>query len=252
MLKIICFLSILLLPTLSSASEPDWSGYAHLLQRYVHLGEKNDIALNLVDYQALAADPAWTKTLSSLAQFNPEQLASAAEKLAFWINTYNILAIKVVLDHWPLQSIRDAGSFFSPIWKEPAAIVGGKMRTLNEVEHQILRPMGEPRIHFAIVCASVSCPDLKATPYRAATLDKQLHDQAERFMTQAQKGVQIQTKSIHISKIFDWFKDDFQAQGGVMPFIRNYNKNINPEIQQPSYLNYDWSLNAVSAVKKNG
>jgi len=250
MLKTICLLSIILLPTLSPATEPEWAGYEHLLQNYVHPGEKNDTALNLVDYQALAVDKAWASLLTRLADFDPKQLASSEEKLAFWINAYNILAIKVVLDHWPLQSIRDAGSFFSPVWKEPAGIVGGEMRSLNEVEHQILRPMGEPRIHFAIVCASVSCPDLKTTPYRAATLNRQLHDQAERFITQSTKGVQIQSNNIHISKIFDWFKDDFQAQGGVMPFIRKYNKNINPEIQQPSYLNYDWSLNAARTVKK--
>jgi len=250
--KLILVLFIVLSPALALASEPDWSGYEYLLQRYVHPGEKNNIALNLVDYQTLSSDQAWPQLLSRLANFDVNKLSSPSERLAFWINAYNILAIKVVLDHQPLQSIRDAGSFFSPVWNEPAGIVGSKMRTLNEVEHQILRPMKEPRIHFAIVCASVSCPDLHAMPYRAAELNKQLHDQAERFMTQPQKGVLIQADSIHVSKIFDWFKDDFQTQGGVMAFIRNYNKNINPAIQQPSYLNYDWSLNATTAMKNPG
>jgi len=252
MLKIIILLSILLTPSLATSSEPEWSGYQHLLQRYVHSGEKNNIALNLVDYQALKADKAWPALLSQLADFDTHQLSSKAEKTAFWINVYNILAIKVVLTHWPVQSIRDVGGIFSPVWKKDAGIIGGQMRSLHEVEHQILRQMGEPRIHFAIVCASVSCPDLKAVPYLAKKLDFQLNTQARSFLTQPDKGVSIQPGNIRISKIFDWFKDDFQPQGGVMPFISKYNKHIASQSKQASYLDYDWSLNAIPTEKDPG
>lgn len=114
-----------------------------------------------------------------------------------------MLAIKTVLDHWPLQSIRDAGSFFSPVWKKPAGMVAGKVRSLHEIEHDILRAMHEPRIHFAIVCASVSCPDLRPEAYNAAQLDDQLDDQATIFLSRQQKGLRIEANGVQLSKIFD-------------------------------------------------
>ena len=241
--NILFTVALIILPASSVATEPDWSGYNHLLQTYVQAGEKHDIELSMVDYQSLKADPHWPRLLTNLAAFDEKNLASKAEKLSFWINAYNILAIKTVLDHWPLQSIRDAGSFFSPVWKKPAGIAAGSMRTLHTIEHEILRPMAEPRIHFAIVCASVSCPDLKASAYDATHLNAQLDTQAKLFITQPTKGVSIQGHKIHSSKIFDWFEDDFQEQGGVIAFIRKYRDDLPKKPRLASHLDYDWSLN---------
>jgi len=244
--NILFIISITMLPMLSAATEPDWSDYNQLLQTYVQPGSKHDIALNLVEYQALKADVRWPRLLTSLAEFDLQKIASPTEQLSFWINTYNILAIKTVLDHWPLQSIRDAGSFFSPVWKKTAGMVAGEMRSLHDIEHEILRPMGEPRIHFAIVCASVSCPDLKASAYDALHLEKQLDAQAKAFVTHPDKGLSIQGNKLHSSKIFDWFEDDFQAQGGVINFIRNYRNDLPEKPKLASHLDYDWSLNAIN------
>jgi len=229
-------------------STPDWQPYAALLHNHVHAGQRDNIRLNLVDYNAWANDKRWPALLATLRDFDTTELANRNEKLAFWINTYNILAIKVVLDHAPLESIRDVGSFFSPVWNKPAGIVAGKQRTLHEIEHEILRTLGEPRIHFAIVCASVSCPDLRREPYRAATLDAQLDNQASRFLHTPGKGLQIAQNSIKISKIFDWFSKDFDSTGGVDTFIRKYRSDKSLSTRSLTYLDYNWSLNGATRL----
>ncbi|MDQ6987456.1 MAG: DUF547 domain-containing protein [Mariprofundaceae bacterium] len=244
------FLVCALSATSTQAAEPDWQPYAALLHDHVHAGERNNIRLNLVDYNAWANDKHWPALLAALRDFNTDKLTDRNEKLAFWINTYNILAIKMVIDHAPLASIRDVGSFFSPVWKKTAGIIAGKQRSLHEIEHEILRSMGEPRIHFAIVCASVSCPDLRMQAYRAATLDAQLNDQTRRFLNTPGKGMKISGNNIYISKIFDWFADDFTASGGVDAFVRKYRTEKPLTTDSLTYLDYDWSLNNSSTVKQ--
>ena len=236
------------LSTPARAAEPNWDSYASLLKTHITSGEKHGVRLNLVDYPGLARDKRWPKLLAQLTRFDLHQLTTRDEKLVFWINTYNILAIKTVLDHWPLQSIRDAGSLFSPVWNKPVAVVAGKMRSLHEIEHEILRPMGEPRIHFAIVCASVSCPDLRAEPYDVASLNRQLDAQVSAFLARPHKGLLLQHGRIRLSKIFDWFEDDFQAHGGVLNFVLQYRPDIPEGTRLASYLDYDWSLNSTSGT----
>ena len=224
----------------------NWNPYNALLQQYIVSGEKNGVRLNLVDYPAIAADTRWPHILKQLADSDLHSLHNKKQQLAFWINSYNILAIKTVLDHWPLQSIRDAGSFFSPVWKKPVAVVAGQMRSLDEIEHHILRAMHEPRIHFAIVCASVSCPDLRPEAYDAAQLDAQLDDQAAIFLSRQQKGLRNAPDGVQLSKIFDWFEADFSSRGGVIAFIRQYRPELSRQSSISSYLDYDWSLNSTS------
>ncbi len=253
-MKRIILITTFLLCSISAASaqaaSPNWQAYAALLHDHVHAGTLSNIRLNLVDYAAWANDKHWPALLANLRDFDTAKLSNRNEKLAFWINTYNILAIKVVIDHAPLKSIRDAGSFFSPVWKKPAGIVAGKMRSLHEIEHQILRAMHEPRIHFAIVCASVSCPDLRMQPYRAATLEAQLDNQARLFLNTPGKGMQITGNNVYISKIFDWFAEDFATSGGVEAFVRKYRNEQALPTASLSYLDYDWALNGASTVKQ--
>ena len=166
----------------ASAQEPEWGDYAGLLERHLSQNSQSGITLSWLDYPAVAQDPAYRKVVNGLKEFSPERLRNRQEKLAFYINAYNILAIKVVLDHWPVQSIKDVGSWFSPVWKRQAGQIGGKTVTLDEIEHKILRTMAEPRIHMAIVCASLSCPDLRNEPYSAARLEEQLEDQTGKFL----------------------------------------------------------------------
>jgi hypothetical protein len=225
----------------AAAEEPDWTSYQAVLN-HVKQGRKNDISLMLVDYPAIKANGSLDKAYRDLAAFKLERLASREEKLAFYINAYNLLALKMVADHWPTESIKDAGSLFSPVWDNPAGELGGKAITLGEVEHAILRPMGEPRIHLAIVCASVSCPDLLAEPYVAARLDEQLASQTRRFLDNAGKGLRIEKDAIHVSKIFDWFEADFKSQGGVVAFIKRYRTEL-PELTIKMSIPYDWTVN---------
>jgi hypothetical protein len=223
------------------AQEPDWTSYQTLL-KHVKPGSKNNVSLMLVDYSAIKNNGSLDKAYRDLAAFKLERLTSREEKLAFYINAYNILAMKIVADHWPTESIKDIGNLFSPVWDKPAGELGGKTVTLGEVEHSILRPMGEPRIHLAIVCASVSCPDLRDEPYLAAGLDEQLAEQTRRFLNNTGKGLRVEENTIHVSKIFDWFEDDFKSQGGISAFIKRYKTGL-PELILKTSLPYDWAVN---------
>lgn len=238
--------SILLISLLGTtpaiAAEPDWRDYEVLLQRYVSRGTVEGVELNQVDYAGLSRDPAFVTVVAQLAAFPLERLNGHAETLAFYINAYNILALKVVADHWPVDSIKDIGSFFRPVWKRPAGTLGGREVTLDEIEHDRLRKMDEPRIHLAIVCASVSCPDLRLEAYTAGRLDGQLEAQCVDFLSNPSKGLRSSGERAEISRIFKWFDQDFAQHGGVETFIRRYVSLPEGTIFRAS-LDYNWSVN---------
>lgn len=233
-----------------SAFAFDFSSWDGLLKKYVAPKTINGVKLNAVDYKKLGKDQTWVKLVKDLEKVSLSSLKTREEKLSFWINTYNIMAAKMVLDHYPVDSIKDAGSLFTAVWKKKVGMVAGKKRTLNEIEHEILRKMGEPRIHVAIVCASVSCPDLRAEAYTVEKLDEQLADQMKLFLVNAEKGLRLDAKKgrIYMSSIFKWFEEDFEPKGGV----RNYLAPYAPETTMAAlknnkltvyYLDYDWDLN---------
>lgn len=233
----------LLLSALTAhAAEPDWSRYGDLLAKYVSASTRNGVRLNVVDYAGLKACGELEAVAAQLAAYPLEKLVTREEKLAFYINAYNVLAMKMVVDHLPLASIRDVGSLLSPVWKKPAGTLGGKTVTLDGLEHKVLRPMGEPRIHFAIVCASVSCPDLRAEPYTAVKLDGQLDAQVRAFLANPAKGLRVGRDDIRVSKIFDWFKQDFAAAGGIETFLRHYLPALS-NLPVKADITYDWALN---------
>lgn len=236
----------------SPAAAFDFTLWDGLLKKYVSPKSANGVVFHSVDYPAMKKDPRYKRLISDLRKFSPESLKSREQKLAFWINLYNIFAVKVVQDNYPLKSIKDAGSFFSPVWKKTAGVVGGKDITLDEIEHEILRKMGEPRIHIAIVCASVSCPDLRTEAYTEKKLNAQLDDQMKSLLANRGKGLHIdrQKGKIYISSIFKWFKKDFESSGGVVEFITPYSpeqdrKYLKGKNYKVSYLDYDWGLNAI-------
>lgn len=225
------------------AAEPDWTDYNAVLE-HIRPGNKNGVSLMLVDYKTIRDNGSLDRAYQALSAFPVANLAGREEKLAFYINAYNILALKMVADHWPLKSIKDVGSWFSPVWKRPAGELGGKAVTLDEVEHEILRPMGEPRVHMAVVCASVSCPDLRSEPFVAARLDEQLNDQTTKFLNNAGKGLRVSKETVRVSKIFDWFEKDFSGQGGVEAFVRRYRPDL-PDYRLKANIQYDWEVNAL-------
>ncbi|MFT4564009.1 MAG: hypothetical protein ACI9BW_003771 [Gammaproteobacteria bacterium] len=224
------------------AVEPDWHEYDELLAQYVSPGESAGVELNQVDYAGLARDPKFKNVVDMIAVFPLAQLSTADETLAFYINVYNVLALNMVVQNFPVQSIKDVGSFFRPVWKRPAGKVGGRQVTLHAVEHKILRTLNEPRIHFAIVCASVSCPDLRLESYVSDRLDMQLDDQCRRFLNNPNKGLRETTRKVEVSKIFKWFEQDFEPHGGIANFIRRYRELPGSSRIDPA-IDYNWSLN---------
>jgi len=237
---LVCSLSV-------GAAEPDWSGYAGVLQRHAQVSPGGV----WVDYVALHKDADFDRVVRQIAAYPVATLATPAERTAFYINTYNVLAMKVVSDNWPVASIKDAGSFLSPVWGKPAGVVGGKTMSLDNVENQYLRKLGDPRVHFAIVCASRSCPDLRLEPYAAARLDAQLDDQAHRFLSDAKKGLRIEPRIVRTSRIFDWFEEDFSGSG-VESFLRRYRTDIPRQVEIVANLPYDWSLNGRPKAAQEG
>lgn len=243
--RLTAFTALLMLSFNIVAAEPDWNAYAEALKS-ISPGTKNNVKLALVDYQALKENGKLEAAYQQLSSFPVKNLNNKEEKLAFYINAYNILALKMVLAHWPLDSIKDAGSLISPVWGKPAGSIDGKTVSLDDIENKILRPMGEPRIHFAIVCASVSCPDLYNTPYTASNLNAQLDEQIQQFLSNTDKGLRIGNESIQISRIFDWFGKDFNPIGGVEAFIRRYRSDL-PQLPLKENINYDWDVNGITA-----
>ena len=228
----------------------DTALYAKLLTRYTR--SVPDTAGTRVDYRGLSKSPDWPLLIESLEGSRPERLTTRSEKLAFWINAYNILAINLVVRHYPVSSIRDIGSLLVPVWRIDAGVVGGTSYTLDQVEHEILRPLKDPRIHAAIVCASVSCPSLRREPYSAATLDTQLDDSLRRWLSDPRKGMEIDRSSrvITLSAVFDWFAPDFARHGGVLEFLKPYLPEqerswlaAHTQGVELRYFEYDWSLN---------
>jgi len=228
----------------------DFSDWDALIQKHVTLKVVSGISIHAVNYENLKSDPKFSKLISRLQFVQLNSLKTRDEKLAFWINTYNILAIKMVVDHYPVKSIKDIGSFFNPVWRKPAGSVAGKERTLDEIEHNILRKLDEPRIHVAIVCASISCPDLRMEAFKAEILNTQLNNQLTAFLKSTRKGMKIDQngRQLYLSSIFKWFEEDFESRGGVLKFISKYiptpvAKRITGSNVKVSYLPYNWGLN---------
>ncbi|PCJ41557.1 MAG: DUF547 domain-containing protein [SAR86 cluster bacterium] len=229
--------------TASLATEPDWNDYDGLLNSHVHAAEKDGYPVNLVDYENISADSRFYVVFNQIIQFDVLQLTTNEEKLAFYINAYNILTINLILDNWPVDSIRDIGSFFRGPWDIVVLENADGQLTLDDIEHNIIRQLDEPRIHFAVNCASVSCPDLRHEAYRADKLDEQLDEQTRLFLNN-EKGLLLENNRLRLSKIFDWYGEDFDVFGNLEDFVRLYR----PDLQFDSVrtnLPYNWNLNAV-------
>ena len=228
----------------------DFSDWDSLIKKYVKPKKVDGIFINAVDYKNLRNDPDFDRLISRLDSAQLVSLKSREEKLVFWINTYNILAAKIVTDHYPIKSIKDVGSIFNQVWNKNAGHVAGKERTLNEIEHGILRKLDEPRVHVAIVCASVSCPDLRLEAFKVNSLNDQLDEQMKVFLKSSEKGLKIDNHKnrVYLSSIFKWFEDDFESRGGVLKFIANY---VAPDVAKKLkgsgikiyYLEYNWGIN---------
>lgn len=225
--------------TTSEFSHDDWSA---LLGEFVDDGQ--------VDYTGLlAVRPRLDAYLARAAEAN---LAgwSEAERKAFWINMYNAHMVAIILDHWPVDSVQDIGRVIIPTMQafRIRFRVAGALRSLDDIEHKILRAtLGDARIHAAINCASISCPKLAAQAYTAVGLDAQLDAAMAAFIRDPLRN-RIFENPPRLSKIFDWFSEDFERPGAsVMDYIQ---VGLSDEEQarvsadsKPRFLDFDWSLN---------
>ena len=175
--------------------------------------------------------------ISSLEE-NPQLLLDKNDSLAYFINAYNAVTIKLILDHYPLKSIR---KLITP-WRFKRFELEGEKISLNHIEHQILRKMNEPRIHFAINCASASCPKLFNTAFYAHTMEEQLEEATTLFINDPLRN-QLSKKEMAISRIFQWFASDFGTKKERHAFIRKYATQPIDKNAKVRFLNYDWQLN---------
>lgn len=214
--------------------------YAELLDKYVKDG--------IVDYQGLKNEEAKLDRYLKILENTNTQDLSRKDQFAFYVNAYNAWTIKLILSGYPgIKSIKDLGGFFGP-FKKDFVRIDGKVLSLGDIEHKILRPRYEdPRVHFAINCASKSCPPLRSEPYEKDILDQQLNEMTRKFLNDS-KNNYLEGKTLYVSRIFKWFSKDFNKD--VVGFLLKYaegdlKKNLEAQRDRikVKYLKYDWSLN---------
>jgi len=217
--------------------------YRELLAKYVAKGAKDGISGTLVDYARWQRDPLHAEAMKHLQQVDVDALAGKG-KMAFWINAYNLLTVDLIVQSHETQSIKNLGTLLKNPWKSHRWELDGREYTLDEIEHKILRPMGDPRIHTAINCASLSCPDLRSEPYDAETLEHQLEEQLESFINNPAKGARVAGSGLEVSMIFKWFAEDFGGERGIADLIRKHVKTPVESVKIEGYLDYHWNLNS--------
>jgi hypothetical protein len=224
------------------AAEDGAVRYGALLARFVRNGWVDYAGLKAVQGELDAA-------LAALGQVDAAALPPKVQ-FAYFINVYNAWTLKLILEHYPgIRSIKDAGSLFRSPWKRSFVQLRDGTYSLDDIEHGILRPrFHDPRVHFAVNCASKSCPPLASAPYDGAMLDTQL-DAAARAFIDNPHNVFFKNGVLHVSRIFDWYGEDFGGPTGVWTFIRRF---ASPSLARDmdaaprhelAYDPYDWSLN---------
>lgn len=241
---------ILLVLSITCFALPSFAGhrvdntlYAEVLSSYVNDG--------LVNYVALKDDRGNLDAyLEVMGRVDPEKL-ERDDQLAFYINLYNAATLRLIIDHYPVETIKDIGPFYSTPWKLKVVTLNGGLVTLDHIEHDLIRPIfNEPRIHFALNCSAKSCPPLASEPYEGRKLNAQLEAAAIGYINDGVNNF-FDGDVLFVSKIFDWFSDDFPdnlvvwifsfARGKLKDNFKLFqHKREKPKIR---YSSYNWSLN---------
>lgn len=208
-------------------------------QTFNSLLKKHVTKEGVVNYKGFKTDRnTLLEYIASLGKNLPTDDWSKNEKLAYWINAYNALTVDLILRNYPLKSIKD----IKKPWDQRLWKLGEKWQNLNDIEHKILREMNEPRIHFAINCASFSCPPLLNEAFTASTIEQQLTQVTKVFLADSRRNT-ITSNKIEISKIFKWFSKDFKQNGSLIDFLNKYSDvKINAKAKK-KYKDYNWDLN---------
>ena len=203
-----------------------------------------------VNYQGLKEDPKILLDYLELLRTNRpnEEYWDEKESLAYWINLYNAFTVKLIIDYYPVESIKNIGSrvqipFINSPWDIEFIDFGDENMSLNYVEHQILRKsFEEPRIHFAINCASISCPNLRNEAYVALKIDAQLTNQTQNFLKDSSKNI-ITSKALYLSKIFQWYSGDFNLNKTLYENLSIWSGIDINDMASKQFIDYNWSLN---------
>jgi len=230
------------------AGDLDNSAWGAFLSRYVRSGANG---VNLVNYGGVTPGDkqALKSYIATLEAATPTAMNRDAA-MAYWINLYNAKTVDIILDNYPVSSIRKIGGglFSSGPWDEKVVTVEGRTLSLNDIEHGILRPIwDDPRIHYAVNCASIGCPDLMTQPFTSANLAGML-DQAARGYINHPRGAAVENGRLVVSSIFDWYKGDFGGtDAGVIAHLRQYATGPLAAglgtVNSISSDRYDWDLN---------
>ena len=230
----------------------DHSLFDQVLKKYVD-------DQGLVDYNGIARDPLFSEYLEKLETARVESLSRDGQ-LAFWINAYNAVMIEIVIKMKPKRSVRE--TFFPGLWTskrifEPREnTVANRSVSPDDMENEYLRKgFRDPRIHFAIICASMSCPPLPRTAYTEENVQARLEEETRKYLN-SRRGIRIEAEenTLDVSKLFDWFKEDFlQKAGSVEAYIRPYlDESARAFLDRRptiSFLGYDWALNAMAPLQ---
>ena len=243
------------LSTHAFAFDHDHAAWTALLKHHVSADGR-------VAYSKLKAEHATTaggalrQYLDGLQVVRAEEFGAWTpdQQQAFLINAYNAFTVQLIVDHYPVASIRDIGGLFKKPWSiEFFSLLDGKAKTLDTIEHQLLRPVyKDVRIHAAVNCASISCPQLRGEAYTGARLNEQLEDQMRLWLADANRNQFVAASGdVKVSKIFDWYKQDFvEWGGGVREVLLRYGppqaKVALIRASSLGYLDYNWQLNSQS------
>ena len=213
-------------------NKPNHGLWERILQSYVDEAGQ-------VDYASLKKQPgALLGYLDHLSEFSPTPDWNRADSLAYYINLYNAATVKLILEHYPVASIKD----ISNPWTSKVVRIGNDRVSLGNLEHRILRKMNEPRIYFAINCVSFSCPKLSNHAFTAEAIETQLEEVTKDFINDPALN-ELGDTAWELSQIFNWYKGDFKSEGGVRNYIARYAKSSTPDPKKVTYKKYDWSLN---------
>ena len=202
--------------------------------------KKNVSSSGKVNYKGFSNDKLQLESyLDMLSHKIPDASWSKNAKLAYWINVYNAFTVKLIIDNYPLKSIKNIAN----PWGKKFITLGGVNYSLEQVENDILRKMNEPRIHFAINCASYSCPDLLNGAYFSNTMESQLTSVTKKFINDTSKN-NLGINEIKVSEIFNWFSEDFKVQDeSIINFINKYTTTQISDEAKVSFIDYNWNLN---------
>ncbi|GAA3951897.1 DUF547 domain-containing protein [Allohahella marinimesophila] len=232
-----------------STRQVDHGEWSAILERYVSHDDRGNA---LVDYAAVNKQDAASlkRYIASLAEIDPRTLRKP-EQMAYWFNLYNALTVQLVIEAYPVSSIKKVkGGFFNKgPWDEEVVTIANEALTLNDIEHRILRPIWQDkRIHYAVNCASIGCPNLAANAYEADKLEQQLDAAASTFINQRKGVASLGEGRFELSSIYDWYGEDFGTEAELFQHLQAFHKDrLLTDGKAPADIdyNYDWSLNDI-------